>query len=209
MSEFYDYFVSCGFKKARKNAVVRFLTPEIYIKLAPQNGSWNHVEELYIYIFATPFGLLMTEMFKDNDSLAWDYLPRKLRKDSDGCLGMVMAGVDLSMDGIENCTLKSTKYPITIGYFVDHLDMLIDDRSIFNDLYGGTLDKMLAYIEGMWVYLYFAKKLNFTIEKTLDDVERQVAIKKHRQAWSLKKAIDADIVNYFNNYYEQTMSKNN
>lgn len=206
MSEYYDYLLSRGFTKVKKNSLVRYLTPEIYIKLAPQNGSWNYFEELYIYIFAKHFGLLMTEMFKDSDSIAWGYLPRKLRKDRDGCLGMVMAGVDMSMDDMENCTLKSTKYPITTGYFVDQLDLLIDDRSIYNDLYGGTLDKMLVYIEGMWVYLYFAKKLNYSIEKTLHDMEYQAVIKKHKLTWQLKKEIDDEIVTFFYDYYERTLN---
>ncbi|WP_086933606.1 hypothetical protein [Agarilytica rhodophyticola] len=207
MIELYNYFLSNGFKKARKKAVVKYLSADIYIKITPQSGSWNDSGDLYIYLFSSPFGMVMTDLFKDKDSLAWDYSPRKLRKDTEGCLGMVMCGFDIDFDRIENSTLTPSDYSISVGNFLECINTLNTDGDIFDNLYKGALGKILVLIEGLWVYLYFANKLGYSIEKTLADVEENDAIQDSQQAWHLRKCVDIEAVELFNKLYGRALTQ--
>lgn len=174
MVAIFSFFRSKGFEEDEGESLVKWLTPDFYVRMLPDDGNWTPEEYngnvelcLYIYIYSPLFGRLMTEMFRKPDSLSWAYLPRKMRKDKEGCLAYEMVRVDLDEGCIEKSTVTSPEGPLSIKFFADSLDSLKTGQDIFDNMYDGLLKRMLARIEGMWVYLYLAKKIGYSPEKAL------------------------------------------
>jgi hypothetical protein len=51
---------------------------------------------LYMYFYSKKFSRLMDELFREDNSPFWDYLPRMLREDQKGCLAFASPMIEKS-----------------------------------------------------------------------------------------------------------------
>ena len=207
MIALYQYFLDNGFKKTKKKAVYKYLTEDIYIEIAPERDNWKKSCDLYFYLISPHFARVMTALFKDKGSPAWGYLPRKLREDTEGGLGMVFCRFERDALQIENSLITPSNFNFSVRYFLELLNTLKTDREIYEQLYKGILRRTFPLIEGMWVYLYFANKLRFSIEKTLSEIEDNTFIYSSWKTWHLKKSMDRNVVELFKEYYENAIKQ--
>ncbi|MCH6259341.1 hypothetical protein MLD52_22495 [Puniceicoccaceae bacterium K14] len=197
MSDLYNYLTSRGFIEGEANSLVKCILVDFYIKVAPENGNWNRDEDLYIYLYSPSFGLTMTNLFRDEYSPAWDYRPRKFRKDRDGCLGMVLSGIKINPDRIETSKIIPSNFSLTFAEFFGCLDCLKSEKELFYALYKGCFRNFFALVEGAWVYLHFACKLGHSAEKIVSDLYDDNSLEDLRRSWRLRKEIDVDIIKLF------------
>ncbi|MEM7672617.1 MAG: hypothetical protein AAF212_04680 [Verrucomicrobiota bacterium] len=196
-----DFFVSNGFSELEEGALFKNLNKDFYIKIAPEEGNWIEPNEIYLYLYSPPFASVMESLFADRRSWAWSYLPRKLRKDSDGCLGMILCGIETCSSQIERSRIIPSSESIMISDLMVLINSLESDADLFESLYRGELKMFFALIEGLWVYLYFAFKLRFPKEKILAEIRSDPEISRIAETWRLKREVDRSLIDSFGLYF--------
>lgn len=207
MNDFKKYLVSNGFSEQRKNAFVLYLTNDVFIEITLDEATWKKYGdvEFHLYVYSHVFGLLMTELFKDQESIAWKYIARKLRKDTRGCLAMACVSVDIDAKNFEESKLSSSNILVSLKKFIDDINYVKNsDRLIRKAFYEGVLDSLVFPIETVWVYLFFAAKLKLSELETLNLVQSSSIDKKNKRTWNLHQEIDLEIIDLFFKIYQKS-----
>jgi len=153
---------------------------------------------LYMYFYSKKFSILMAELFGEENSPFWGYLPRKLRKDQEGCLAFASPMIEESNTESEKVFINAGEEIDTEQYF-NIVSSIDSPDKLFTHLF--KFDKnMVAVIERYWVFLYLCCESGLTeASKMLTEAEIQ-----YRNHWGTAKKLDEGIVKQFIEAYEKT-----
>ncbi|WP_444886879.1 hypothetical protein [Microbulbifer sp. JMSA008] len=152
---------------------------------------------LYMYFYSKKFSRLMAELFGEENSPFWGYLPRKLREDQEGCLAFASPMIEESNNESGEAFINAGEEIDAEEYFnivhsIDTPDKLLAHLFKFDK-------NMVAVIERYWVFLYLCCESGLTeVSRMLTDAEIQ-----YRNHWGTAKELDEGIVKQFIEAYEK------
>ena len=155
--------------------------------------------EIYIYINSERFSRIMFSMFSDMkgnynyDSLAHEYSPRVLRKDTSGNLAMGMVAL------LENDSLgefSNGGVNIAIQEFSEIVNNIDSAAKLYQKLYFSPLNNLVATLEGIWVYIYMSYEAGISVSDILLSLKNK-EVTNNQLSSVLDKDIDEDILNEF------------
>lgn len=161
-------------------------------------GVWeDEVDSVYVYFFSEKFSRLMLEMFREEGNVFADYLPRKLRKDTSGCLAMGMPGVGIS-DRLKTQVFYNGGEEIEVLEYYRLVEAIDCPEKLINHLF--KFDKsMVADVERYWVYLYLLCESGYRNAKNLALSTQE----QYAKRWGSAKEVDLSITIEFLKVYEQ------
>ena len=172
--------------------------------LVPEDETWENKCGIYTYLVSKKFSEIMNELFNDEigynyHSIAHKYLPRKLQKDSIGCLGFGLASLE-STNNRRELYNGSTKFEV--DEFIGLLNGMQSIETIFESLYNTKLHQFIVLVECVWVYIYLCFENNMSIVEVLNslqDSEHRVKVIQCK----LETEIDNKILKTYKNIYDQ------
>lgn len=199
MNKIFDFLMASGFKENKNGGLSKELFIGYHFDVVPENGRWSKNQDLHLYLSSDGFGKLMNDRFSSEVSFFNAYKPRKLRSDTSGCLGMVLALLQEDQATHEKY-LCSGNIRMTPKHLVTLLGEIDSCELLFDRIYKGDLGRLLVMIESLWVYLYLCKECNIPNEKILSQLEAPF-MAPHIRRWRLNKIIDMELISTFTNIY--------
>ena len=138
----------------------------------------------------------MFHMFREGNPYD-QYQPRKLRKDTDGCLAMGMPGAEY-LEGNNGIMLANGGKEIQLLELREKLTTLNSPAAIREYLFFSEHPTLVVCIETCWTYLYLCAESSVNAAEALANTESAQSV----QGWSMKKELDIQIVHSFYEEYE-------
>ena len=160
--------------------------------------TWEgEVDSVYMYFYSKKFATLMSEMFREEGNPFVDYLPRKLRSDTSGCLAMGMPGVEHS-DKLESQVFYNGGEEIDVSEYHQVVEAIDCHEKLIAHLFGFEKN-MVAEIERYWVYLYLLCEAGIRDASVLVSSTQE----QYANRWGTAKEVDESIAKEFLNVYEK------
>ncbi len=161
----------------------------------------GEVDSVYMYFYSNKFATLMSEMFKDAGNAFVDYLPRKLRKDTSGCLAMGMPGVEHSAK-LQCQVFYNSGEEIDVSEYYRKVEAIHCPENLIAHLFSFQKN-MVADIERYWVYLYLLCEAGLRDASILASSTQD----QYANRWGSSKEVDTLIATEFLRVYEKTPNK--
>lgn len=199
---FFSALRKAGFHSDGDNsrALSRVLFTDYSIEIAAEE-EWESDRDCYVYLKSARFSRVMNAMFQNAEFSFSEYKGRKLRKDTTGTLAMALIGLE---DLKGEISLASGGKQVSIPAFVDFVDNLNGPSNVKHELFGGELERFLAPIEGVWVYLYLAVEEGLTPNEILDSIASEDP--ETTESWRLKRPLDCAVCTAFEVAYKSTVN---
>jgi len=190
-SNFEDTLLASGFlKKKGKFCKSLFGSVEVTFLECDDNHPKDPIgDEWFVYLNDKPFSATMESAFQNDGDFFNAYMKRKLRKDTSGNLGMVMAL--LSPDEDSNLCFQSGGMEISANDFLELPSEIIDYPSLIEHMLTSSgLGTFFSFTEGYYVYLYLSYKAGWSIEKTHKTLHQKIETAPFLAEYMSKKNIE-------------------